>query len=113
MPIKKPIKKNNTNKKPVNRGNTPYQPRKFIPRPSTEDGIIFEGKVVEAYPGTTFGVQVMRKEGMEPLLFKCNLKSMMIKKRIMIIRGDTVFIEVNMGDMGDPDNLKGTIVSRV
>jgi translation initiation factor IF-1 len=79
-----------------------------------DDKIYFEGKVVETYPGTVFGVEVSRKNGLAPMFVKAGLKAVLIKKRVMIIKGDAVTVEINPEDMSSNDTtLKGIIVQRV
>jgi translation initiation factor IF-1 len=75
--------------------------------------IYFEGKIVETYPGTVFGVEVSRKNDLAPLMVKCSLKSLLIKKRVRIIKGDKVRVEINPEDMGNGETLKGIIVERL
>lgn len=85
-----------------------------------EDFIYFEnGIVVESLPGTTFRVKIDRQgeEGNElpPIVLVCSLKTKLIKRRILVIKGDTVVVEVNPADMYyDEENniLKGIIVER-
>lgn len=72
-----------------------------------EDMIYLEGVVTEALPGVRFNVKVERSNGLEPLLIECNTKTLFKVKKIKIIKGDTVIVEL------DPTDLtKGTIVER-
>jgi translation initiation factor IF-1 len=78
------------------------------------------GIVTETLPGTTFKVKVTREssdetKSMPPIMLVCNLKTILIKKRVIIIKGDNVIVEVNPEDMYyDIENniLKGTIIRR-
>jgi len=75
--------------------------------------VSFEGRVVETFPGPSFNVEVMRKNDLPPIIIKCNLKSMLIKRKILIIKGDFVLVEVNLEDMATEDKIiKGLIVQR-
>jgi translation initiation factor IF-1 len=72
-----------------------------------EDMIYLEGVVTEALPGVRFNVKVERANGLEPLMIECNTKTLFKVKKIKIIKGDTVIVEL------DPTDLtKGTIVER-
>lgn len=86
-----------------------------------EDFIYFEdGVVTETLPGTNFKVKVKRgpdESGnqLPPIEIVCGLKAILIKRRVMIIKGDTVVVEVNPMDMYhdlDSNILKGTIIQR-
>jgi translation initiation factor IF-1 len=85
-----------------------------------EDFIYFEnGLVTESLPGTAFRVKIERKaeagSELDPIVLVCSLKTKLIKRRILIIKGDTVVVEVNPADMyQDEENniLKGIIVER-
>jgi translation initiation factor IF-1 len=84
-----------------------------------EDFLYFDsGVVVECLPGTTFKVKVARKKldvELPPIFIVCSLKAMMIKRRVMIIRGDVVTVEISPSDMyyGDSKEiLKGQIIER-
>lgn len=75
--------------------------------------IVFEGKIVETFPGPSFNVEVERKNDLPPIIIKANLKSMLIKRKVLIIKGDVVLVEVNIDDMATEDKvIKGLIVQR-
>lgn len=78
-----------------------------------EEMIYFEGRVVETFPGTIFGVAVVRKAGLAPLIIKASLKAMLIKRRVMVIRGDKVTVEINPEDLATEGMIRGTIVERI
>ena len=78
-----------------------------------EDMIYFEGKVVETFPGTVFGVEVVRKAGLPPIVIKASLKAMLIKRRVMVIKGDVVTVEINPEDLAAEGVIRGTIVERI
>ena|GEM_PF-3158396 len=78
-----------------------------------EDKIYFEGKVVETFPGTIFGVEVVRKNNLPPLMIKAALKAMLIKRRVQVIRGDMVMLEIDPEDIASEEKyIKGVIVER-
>ncbi len=71
-----------------------------------EDKIYFDGIVSEALPSVRFKVKIIRKN-LDPLILECQTKSILKVKRVKIIKGDNVTIEI------DPTDLtKGLIVSR-
>lgn len=71
------------------------------------DKIYLEGKVVDTLPGVKFVVKIERSNGLEPLLLNCQTLSMLKVKRVKIIKGDSVEVEI------DPQDLtKGLVVSR-
>ena len=75
--------------------------------------IVFEGRVIETFPGPSFNVEVERKNDLPPIIIKANLKSMLIKRKVLIIKGDIVLVEVNIDDMATEDKvIKGSIVQR-
>jgi translation initiation factor IF-1 len=86
-------------------------PRRKKPNNSFErkpDKVYFESIVVETLPGVKFKVKVERGETLEPLIISADLKSFLKVKRVKIIKGDKVWIEV------DPIDLtKGVIVNRI
>jgi translation initiation factor IF-1 len=97
------------------------------PRPREarkEDCIYFDGVVTESLPGVQFRVKVKRLTKdkntgedieLEPIHLVCHLKTKLIKRRVSIIKGDNVVVEVNPIDMYfDEENniLKGTIIER-
>lgn len=87
-----------------------------------EEFIYFEdGIITEALPGTSFRVKVKRKSQdpnieLSDIQLVCALKSKLIKRRVRVIKGDSVVVEVNPGDMyynlNDTTTLKGTIIQR-
>lgn len=69
--------------------------------------IYFEGVVTDTLPGVRFVVKVERSNNLEPLLIECNTKTLFKLKKIKIIKGDTVVVEL------DPKDLtQGTIIER-
>jgi translation initiation factor IF-1 len=88
--------------------------RQYSHSASTDKATVsFEGRVVETFPGPSFNVEVTRKNDLPPILIKCNLKSMLIKRKVLIIKGDFVLVEVNLEDMATEDKvIKGLIVQR-
>ncbi len=86
-----------------------------------EEYIYFEDAVVvETLPGATFKVRVKRPSKVpdtnaDDIFIVCNLKTILIKKRVLIIKGDHVVIEVNPVDMyydEESKALKGIIIQR-
>ncbi len=91
-----------------------------------DDYIYFDdGSVVETLPGVTFKIKVKRAlknqieseapETDNSIQIVCSLRAKLIKKRVMIIKGDTVVVEVNPTDMyyDEADQiLKGIIIQR-
>lgn len=77
-----------------------------------EDKIYFDGKVIETFPGTQFGIEIKRRNELPPLIVKCSLKSTLIKRRVMVIKGDEVKVEINPEEMANTP-IKGTIVERL
>lgn len=111
-------------KKPTNNNNNHRRKRSREPR--KEDHIYFEnGSVIEALPSAQFKVKVKRltkdkntgeNVELEPIVLVCHLKAKLIKRRVMIIKGDTVVVEVNPTDMyfdEDQNILKGFIIERI
>lgn len=86
-----------------------------------ENLIYFEqAEVIETLPGATFKVRVKREvdkdKELTPILIVCNLKTKLIKRRVLIIKGDQVRVSVNPIDMyfDETQNiLKGTIYERI
>jgi len=70
--------------------------------------IYLDGVVFETLPAAHFRVRVDRGENVEPLEVECDIKAFFKKKRISIIKGDTVTIELDPSD----DLSKGIIVKR-
>ena len=78
-----------------------------------DDKIYFEGKVVETFPSAVFGVEVVRKNNLPPLSIKASLKTALKVRRVMVIKGDLVRVEINPEDMSSEEGiLKGVIVER-
>lgn len=85
-----------------------------------ENFIYFDSaEVVETLPGATFKVKVKREldkdKELAPIQIVCNLKPLLIKRRVLIIRGDQVRVMVNPLDMYFDEEkaiLKGTIFER-
>lgn len=71
------------------------------------DKIYLEGVVVDTLPGVKFIVKIERSNGLEPLKLTCQTLSMLKVKRVKIIRGDSVEVEIDPSDL-----TKGLIVSR-
>lgn len=79
-----------------------------------ENLIYLEGKIVNTYPGPSFDVEVPRKNGLSPMIVRANLKTELIKKKVLIIKGDLVLVEINIEEMSRQDeNIKGTLVKRI
>jgi translation initiation factor IF-1 len=57
--------------------------------------IYFEGRIIESLPGAHFKVRVERDNGLEPLVIDCDLRTIYKVKRIHLIKGDFVTVEVN------------------
>lgn len=90
------FKKRNTNKKRKNNFDYELKP----------DKIYFEGIITDFLPGTRFKVKVERAEGLEPLYLDTGLRTFFKARKIMLIRGDKVTVEVDPAE----DLTKGTIV---
>jgi translation initiation factor IF-1 len=110
------VTRNNKNSKPNHRRRVRKQESR------KEDYIYFDfGEIVETMPGVTFKVKVIRKsldkdKELPPIFIVCNLKAKLIKRRVMMIKGDRVTVEVNPEDMyfnQDENILKGTIIERI
>lgn len=94
--------------------------RSFTPISKDENFIYFdEAEVVETLPGVTFKVKVKREldkdKELSPIYLVCGLKPILIKRRVLIIRGDRVRVVVNPLDMYFDEEkaiLKGTIFER-
>jgi translation initiation factor IF-1 len=71
------------------------------------DKIYLEGVVVDTLPGVKFVVKIERSNGLEPLKLTCQTLSMLKVKRVKIIKGDSVEVEIDPSDL-----TKGLIVSR-
>jgi translation initiation factor IF-1 len=76
------------------------------------DFVYFEGKIFDTLPGTRFVVRVDRSsKGLEPLFIEADLKTLFKLRRIRMIKGDSVTVEVNPLDI-DPTKTRihGVIV---
>lgn len=72
------------------------------------DKIYLYGKVVDTLPGVRFVVKIERSNGLEPLMLNCLTMAMLKVKKVKIIKGDSVEVEI------DPQDLtKGLIVTRL
>jgi translation initiation factor IF-1 len=79
-----------------------------------DDKIYFDGIVIETFPGTMFGVQVQRKNDLPPLFIKSGLKTLLKVKKVLIIKGDLVRVEIDPTSLtSDTTILTGTIVERI
>jgi translation initiation factor IF-1 len=88
-----------------NNGGRRRQRRQFEKKP---DKLYFEGIVVETLPATSFICRIDRGEKLEPLLINSALKSFLKVKRVKVIKGDKVMLELDPMDLS-----QGTIVSRI
>jgi translation initiation factor IF-1 len=95
------VNKQTPNKPPQNNNR---RKRKVFKK--NDEKIYFEGVVVDTLPGVRFKVKIDRKT-LEPLMLECMLKSLLKVKKVKIIRGDFVTIEIDPTDLS-----KGVIVSR-
>ncbi len=73
-----------------------------------EDRIYFKGVIIEALPGVKFKVRVERDKGLDPLIIDCQTKTLFKVRRIKILKGDSVTVEVDPME----DLTKGVIISR-
>jgi len=110
----------------INKRNTKPSPRRrrksSFDDSRKEEFIYFEdGVITEALPGTNFRVKVKRVSQdpnieLADIQLVCALKSKLIKRRVKVIKGDSVVVEVNPADMyynvNDTTTLKGTIIQR-
>ncbi len=71
------------------------------------DKIYFDGVVVDTLPGVRFKVKIERSNDLEPLILECNTKSILKVKRVRMVKGDRVSVELDPSDLS-----KGLIVSR-
>lgn len=92
------------NKKPVPHRNNSKKRKPLFER--REDKIYFDGVVSDTLPSVRFKVKIDRKN-LEPLILECQTKSILKVKRVKIIKGDHVTVEVEPTDL-----TKGLIVSR-
>jgi translation initiation factor IF-1 len=99
---------------PHKKPNTPVRRRRRIHTKIKEDKIYFDGRIVDTFPSAAFGVTIERKNDLPPLYVKANLKTALKLRRVMIIKGDRVKVELDPIDMASEDGqLKGTIVERM
>jgi translation initiation factor IF-1 len=94
------------NKKLSRNSNTPNRRRKPASYDKKEDKVYFEGVVVETLPSVRFKVKIDRKN-LDPLILECQTKSILKVKKVKIIKGDFVTVEVDLEDLS-----KGLIVKR-
>jgi translation initiation factor IF-1 len=92
------------NKKPVQHNQSRRKRKPLFEK--KEDKIYFDGVVADTLPSVRFKVKIERKN-LEPLVLECQTKSILKVKRVKIIKGDFVTIEVDPMDL-----TKGLIVSR-
>lgn len=71
------------------------------------DKIYFTGVVSDTLPGVKFMVKIQRGETMEPLLIECMTRTILKVKRVKILKGDSVTVEIDPSDL-----TKGVIVER-
>jgi translation initiation factor IF-1 len=71
-----------------------------------EDKIYFEGVVTQTLPGTRFEVKIDRGSDLEPWVLNTQAKAFFMKKKIKILKGDKVMVELDPIDLS-----KGTIVN--
>lgn len=72
-----------------------------------EDKIYLNGVVIESLPSVRFKVRIERPKGLEPLTLECQTKSILKVKKVKIIKGDEVTVELDPQDLS-----KGLIVGR-
>lgn len=94
------------NKKLSRNSNTSNRRRKPASYDKKEDKVYFEGVVAETLPSVRFKVRIDRKN-LEPLILECQTKSILKVKKVKIIKGDFVTVEVDLEDLS-----KGLIVKR-
>jgi translation initiation factor IF-1 len=94
------------NKKLSRTSNTPNRRRRPASYDKKEDKVYFDGVVVETLPSVRFKVKIERKN-LEPLILECLTKSILKVKKVKIIKGDFVTVEVDLEDLS-----KGLIVKR-
>jgi translation initiation factor IF-1 len=71
------------------------------------DKIYFDGVVTETLPGVRFKVKIERSKGLEPLILECQTRAILKVKKVKILKGDMVAIELDPQDLA-----KGLIVAR-
>lgn len=72
-----------------------------------EDMIYLEGTVVGTLPGVRFTVRIDRPNNLEPLHIDCGVKTLFKLRKIKIIKGDSVIVELDPRDLS-----QGVIVER-
>jgi translation initiation factor IF-1 len=72
------------------------------------DKIYLDGVVTETLPGVKFKVKIERSKGLEPLILECQTRTILKVKKIKILKGDNVSVELDPSDLS-----KGLIVSRM
>lgn len=92
----------------ANNRNRPRRRRKpkAIEHEFKPDKIYLEGVISDPLPGTRFKVRVERAEGLEPLIVDCSVKTIFKLKKIRMIKGDKVTVEIDPNE----DLTKGIIV---
>jgi len=68
--------------------------------------IYLQGQIIESLPGTRFKVRVKRSANLEDLIIDCQVKTLFKVRRITMIKGDSVTVELDPSE----DLTKGTIV---
>ena len=88
-------------------------PRKKVE--TDENGIGFEGKVVDTLPGTRFKVLVERAKGLEPMYINCQVKTFFKLRNIKIMKGSTVrvLVDLQQGINPEDNSISGVIVERL
>ena len=94
------------NKKSSKNSNPPNRRRRPASYDKKEDKVYFDGVIIETLPSVRFKVKIDRKN-LEPLILECQTKSILKVKRVKIIKGDFVTVEVDLEDLS-----KGLIVKR-
>ncbi len=69
------------------------------------DKIYFEGVVDQTLPGTRFSVRIDREDGLDPWYLDTQAKAFFVKKKIKILKGDKVNVELDPNDLS-----KGIII---
>ena len=59
------------------------------------DMLYFEAVITDTLPGVKFIARVDRGPDLEPLMLKCDVKSCLKVKRVKIIKGDKVWLEID------------------
>ncbi|NJL97164.1 translation initiation factor IF-1 [Candidatus Gracilibacteria bacterium] len=87
--------------------NTPRRRRRRKEFEKKIDKIYFDGVIVDTLPGVRFKVKIERSKELEPLILECNTKTILKVKRVRMVKGDVVQVELDPMDLS-----KGLIVSR-